>query len=57
MYKMVEQARQNKNNPIELFKQVTGNYTPQQMEGFKNFVHGFGITDEQLNKYGIDTKC
>jgi hypothetical protein len=35
---------------------MTGGYTPEQMQSFKKFVNGFGITDEQLNKYGIGSK-
>ena len=35
---------------------MVGKYTPEQMQQFRKFANGFGITDEQLNKYGIGTK-
>ena len=41
------------NNPQELLKQITGNYTPEQKASFIKFANGYGITNDQLNKYGI----
>ena len=38
MFQMVEQARANKNNPQEMFKQITSKYTPEQMNNFYNQV-------------------
>lgn len=32
---------------------MTSKYTPEQMQSFKQFVNGFGISNEELNKYGI----
>lgn len=55
-FKKYEEIRKNNNNPEELLKQVTGNYTPEQMEGFIKFANGFGITNEQLSNYGINSK-
>ena len=49
MFQVIEQARQNQNNPKELLKQITKDYTPEQKENFKKFASGFGITEEQLN--------
>jgi hypothetical protein len=31
-------------------------YTPEQMQQFRQFANGFGITNEQLDKYGINSK-
>ena len=31
-------------------------YSPEQMKQFKKFANGFGITDEQLNQFGINSK-
>lgn len=53
---MVEQAQKNKNNPEELLKQITSNYTPEQIKQFTEFVKGFGISDEQLINYGINVQ-
>jgi hypothetical protein len=32
------------------------NYSPEQMNKFRQFANGFGITNEQLDKYGVNTK-
>jgi hypothetical protein len=56
MFKKYEQIRKSNGNPEELLKEVTGNYTPEQMQNFMKFANGFGITNEQLSKYGINTK-
>ncbi len=52
----IEKLRQSNGNPEEILKQATGNYTPEQMNKFRSFVKGFGISEEQLNKYGINVK-
>lgn len=56
MFQQFQNLRQNQNSPEELLKQMTSNYTPEQLKGFKKFVNGFGITDEQLEKFGISSK-
>lgn len=33
---------------------MTSGYTPEQLMQFKNFVNGFGVTDEQLERCGIN---
>ena len=50
-----EQARKS-NNPQELLNELTGNYNQEQITGFKNFMRGFGVPDEYINKLGIDAK-
>ena len=55
---MLEQARKNNNNPMELLKQVTQNYTPEQVNGLFERAKKFGIPDnilEQAQK-GISQK-
>lgn len=47
---MLEQARKNNNNPIELFKEVTKGYKPEQMEKIFNQARQFGIGDDIINK-------
>lgn len=56
MFKKYEQIRKSNGNPEELLKEATCNYTPEQMQNFMKFANGFGITNEQLSKYGINTK-
>lgn len=43
-------------NPQEILDGMMGKYSPEQKEGFINFAKGFGISEEQLSKYGINTK-
>ena len=35
---------------------MIGNYKPEQIQQFRTYAKGFGITDEQLSKYGINAK-
>ena len=35
---------------------MTSKYTPEQMTNFRKFANGFGVTDEQLNKFGSNVK-
>ena len=56
MFQQFEQLRKNNNNPQELLNQMTNNYTAEQKQKFGQFAKGFGITDEQLTQFGINTK-
>ena len=53
---MLEQARKNQGNPQEMLNSVIGKYSPEQINNFKQYLGGFGFTEEQLNNYGIKTK-
>ena len=57
MFKMVEQARQNKNNPMEMFRQVTSKYSPEQMETFYKQAERMGFSPDLIDqvKKGINT--
>ena len=57
-FQMINQARQNQNNPMELFKQATANYTPQQLEGIFTRAKQMGLPDEYIEqvKNGINAK-
>ena len=46
MFQLVEQARQSQNNPVELFKQITNKYTPEQMSNFFNQAEQIGFNKE-----------
>ena len=58
MFQMVEQARQNQNNPMEMFKQVTNKYSPEQMNNFYQQAEKIGFSPDLINqvKNGINTK-
>ena len=58
MFQMLEKAQQSKSNPMELFKQVTNKYTPEQMQNLMNTAKQYGVPDDvikQINS-GINAK-
>jgi len=50
MFQFLEQARKNNSNPQEIFKEITKNYKPEQMENIFNRARQFGIGDDIINK-------
>ena len=50
MFQMVEQAKQNQSNPVELFKQITNKNTPEQMDAFYKKVEQMGFSQDVINK-------
>lgn len=55
MFNFVEQAIQNRNNPMEIIKNVTKNYTPEQIDVLMQKAGKMGIPNEVLEqvKQGI----
>ena len=49
-YQFLEQAQKNKSNPQELFKQITKDYKPEQMEQIFNSARRFGMPDEIIKQ-------
>ena len=56
MLQQFQSLTKSQNNPQEILNQMMSKYTPEQIQSFKKFANGFGITDEQLSKYNINTK-
>jgi len=56
MFQMFQNFQKNQNDPKEIINNMIGNYKPEQLKQFRQFAKGFGITDEQLSKYGINAK-
>ena len=57
MYQMVEQAKQNQSNPVDLFKQITEKRSPQQMNNFYQKIEQMGFSPDVINQLkGINTK-
>lgn len=50
MFQFIEQAQKNKSNPQELFKEITKDYKPEQMEQLFNKARQFGIGDDVIDK-------
>lgn len=56
MYQQLQNLIKNQNNPQQFLNQITSSYTPDQMQSFVKFANGYGISNEQLQQYGIKTK-
>ena len=58
MFQIVDQARKKNNNPMDLLKQVTKNYNPEQMNGLFEKAKQFGISEDVIKQAqeGIKTK-
>ena len=54
MFQMINQLRQNNGNPMELLKQVTNKYTPEQMNNLFNKAQQFGIPADIINNLKND---
>jgi hypothetical protein len=50
MFQFLNQAQKQKSNPQEIFKEITKNYKPEQMENIFNRARQFGIGDDIINK-------
>lgn len=56
LFQQFEQLKGNQNNPQEVLNNMMKDYSPEQIQQFQKFANGFGITNEQLNKYGVGKK-
>ena len=56
VFQQFQNLQKNQNNPQEILNNMMNGYTPEQLQSFKKFANGFGITDEQLNQFGINSK-
>ena len=50
MFQFIEQAQRNQSNPQEIFKEITKNYKPEQMDKIFNQARQFGIGDDIISK-------
>ena len=50
MYQMLEQANRNQSNPMDLLKQVTGNYSSEQMKNFYMVAQQMGFPNDILSE-------
>ena len=51
MFQQFQNFQKNKNDPKEILNQMFNNYTPEQIQQFRQFANGFGISNEQIDKY------
>ena len=53
---LLEQFTQLQNqNPQEVLNQIMNKYTPEQKANFVKYASGFGVSEEQLKNYGINS--
>jgi len=50
MFQFVEQAQKNKSNPQELFKEITKDYKPEQMNMIFDKAKQFGVSEDIINQ-------
>ena len=57
MFQKVESLRNSNGNPMELFKQVTSGFSPEQMNQFYQGVRQFGVPEDVIKQVqdGINT--
>lgn len=55
-FQQVNQLIKSNGNPQDFFKKITGNYTSEQMQQFRQLANNFGYSDEKLNEFGINAK-
>ena len=55
-FQQFQKLAKGQNDPKEIINSMIGDYKPEQIKQFTQFANGFGITNEQLKKYGISTK-
>lgn len=51
MLKMVEQAQKNQSNPIDFFRQITNNRSPEQMNAFYKHIEQMGFSPDLINQF------
>jgi hypothetical protein len=56
LFQQFEQLKGNQSNPQDVLNNMMKDYSPEQIKQFQSFANGFGITNEQLSKYGIGKK-
>ena len=58
VFQMVEQARKNNSDPMDMFRQITSNYKPEQLNSLFDRAKQLGVPEEYINqvKDGINTK-
>ena len=58
MFQQIENLRKSNGNPMEMFKQVTSKFSPEQVNNFYENAKQFGIPEDVIKQAqnGINTK-
>ena len=54
MYQKFQNLQKSQSNPQEVLNDMIKNYSPEQINQFRKFANGFGISNEQLDNFGIN---
>ena len=49
-FQFLQQMQKNKSNPQEIFKEITKDYKPEQLDNLFNKAKQFGVSDDVINK-------
>lgn len=49
-FQIIQQAQKNKSNPEEMFKEMTKNYKPEQIQQIFDKAKQFGISEDVISK-------
>ena len=49
-FQMFEQMRNGNGNPIDIIRQITSKFSPEQMNGLLSQAKSMGVPEEALNK-------
>lgn len=55
-FQKLQNLIRNTNDPQQFLNQIISGYTPEQRNQFIKFANDYGVSEEQLNKYGINSK-
>ena len=56
LFRQFQNLQKGQNNPQELINEMMSKYKPEQIKAFRQYANGFGITNEQLDNFGIKVK-
>lgn len=56
MFQQFQNLKRNNGDPQKMINDIIGKYSPEQITKFRQYANGFGITNEQLNQFGINAK-
>ena len=56
MFQIFQNMQKSQSDPQEMINKMINQYKPEQIQQFRQYANGFGITNEQLEKFGIKGK-
>ena len=56
MFQMFQNLQKNQSDPKQVINNMIKDYKPEQINQFRQFANGFGVSNELLDEYGINAK-